>query len=222
MAEIKTGKLFGGLGNGNDLPDHWIGQGVWKVPGSELFSIYAPRSFFHGVDRIVVWTDVEMPQDLFEGMQSWHREMYRGDLVEAQRTLVRESMAAAASYTNVIMVAGYAALFAFWSQGKDWLTKPTLLAAGISIAVSVALFVAWELFGMITRSALNLALANAVNRPNEFASRIAAHRDNVGALTERFRYVWFGVVGCAMGSAVLGFGILLSGFVHGLWLHYSG
>ncbi|NJC50287.1 UNVERIFIED_ORG: hypothetical protein GGR78_003593 [Xanthomonas campestris] len=221
MTEIFSKKLFGGLGNGHDVPSDWEGRETWRPPGESFFTVYEQRAFWHGGDRIVVWTDIDMPEPMFKMAQWWHREMYRGDLVEAQRTLLRESMAAAASYTNVIMVAGYAALFAFWSQGKEWLTKATLLSSGVAIALSVFMFVGWEVFGMVIRSVANLSIAEAIRNPAEFERRMGVHRDKVGGFTERFRYVWVGVMLITVLSAAAGFLILLSGFVHGLYLRFS-
>ncbi|QDS15163.1 hypothetical protein [Xanthomonas arboricola] len=220
MAEYTAKKLLGGIANGHDLPVEWQGREIWKSPGHDIFSTYEPRSFWHGTDKITVWVEVNLPQAAFNDILWWHREMYRGDLLDSQRSLLRESMAAAASYTNIIMVVGYAALIAFWTQGKDWFTKPTLLASGIAIALSIFLFVVWEVFSMLYRSLINYSIAQAVNSPGLFEERIAKHRERVEKFVDGSRNGWFIVAGLALLSAFSGFSIIFSGFVHGLFLRF--
>ncbi|MFU4332516.1 hypothetical protein ACM726_29895, partial [Pseudomonas aeruginosa] len=57
-------------------------------------------------------------------------------------------IAAAFNYTNLILVAGYAGFFAFWSTLSE--KVPTLLFSitGLLILISLVLFISWELIKM--------------------------------------------------------------------------
>lgn len=68
--------------------------------------------------------------------------------IEAVQQLNDKLIAASVNYTNLILVAGYAGFFAFWStlSGK----VPTLLFSitGLLILTSLVLFISWELIKM--------------------------------------------------------------------------
>jgi hypothetical protein len=215
-------KLMGGIANGMDVPGDWEFISEWEEPGTGRKSIYEKRHFYYGGDRFDVWVAVEVPEPDFQAIMQWHREMYRGDLVAAQKDVLHESMAAATNYTNVIMVAGYAALFTLWVQmsgdGPGKFTRLTSFAAALSLSISVLAFVGWEIAGMVIRSKVNIALARAVNNPAEFESRVREHREKMSALMRHFQPIWAVVISVAAGGALIAFGIMLSALLHGAWL----
>lgn len=218
-------RLLGGVANGKDVPGDWELISEWEEPGTELKSVYEKRHFYDGGDRFDVWVAVDVPEPDFQAVMRWHREMYRGDLVTAQKDMLKESMASAMSYTNIIMVAGYAALFALWTQmsgiGFGKFTPLTSLAAAIFLCLSVLAFIGWELFGMIVRSSVNLAIAKAVNDPSQFQARIAAHQETMAAFARKFQPIWVVVMFVAVGFALLAFITMLSALLHGAWLAAS-
>lgn len=214
-------RLLGGIANGKDVPGDWELISEWDEPGTERKSIYEKRHFYHGGDRFTVWVAVEVPEPDFQAIMQWHREMYRGDLVAAQKDMLQESMSAATSYTNVIMVAGYAALFALWAQmsghevGK--FTPLTSLAAAVCMSLSVLAFIGWEIFGMTLRSTVNISIAKAVNDPPRFEEHMRGYRERMQGIARKFHSAWIIVVSIAAGFALLAFGIMLSGLLHGAW-----
>lgn len=215
-------KLLGGIANGKDVPGDWELISEWVEPGTGISSIYGKRDFILGDDRFTVWVESTVPEPVFQAIMQWHREMYRGDLVEAQKDLLKESITAAISYTTIIMVVGYAALFAFWSFGEDRFTPATLFWSGILLAISVFVFVGFELAGMIIRARINLAIAEAVRNPAEFEMKMRTWREAQGSFVIRFQRVWIWTVGAAAGAAVLAFGVMLSAMVHGVWVNFTG
>ncbi len=215
-------KLMGGIANGKDVPGDWESISEWVEPGTGAKSVYEKRHFYQGSDRFNVWVAAGVLESDFLAIMHWHREMYRGDLVNAQKDLLRESMAAAASYTNVIMVVGYAALFALWAQmsgnGSGKFTHLTSFASAIFLALSVSAFVGWEVFGMIFRSKINISLARAVNNPSEFESHMRDHKEKMASLMRYLQPAWAVVICLAAGTALIAFGIMLSALLHGAWL----
>lgn len=215
-------RLLGGVANGKDVPADWELISEWVEPGTEATSIYGKRHFYDGGDRFNVWVAVDVPEPDFQAIMRWHREMYRGDLVAAQKDVLHESMAAATNYTNVIMVAGYAALFALWVQmsgtGSGKFTPLTSFAAAICMSVSVLAFIGWEIFGMTVRSTVNNRIAQALNDAPRFEEHMRSYRERMATLARRFQHAWIVVVSVAAGFALLAFSIMLSGLLHGAWL----
>ncbi len=141
-----------------------------------------------------------------------------GDLVAAHKEILRESVSSAMSYTNVILVVGYAALVALLSQGKDVFTPLTYFSAIIFTAISVVAFILWEIFGMVVRSMININLAKAVRDEFTYIEKVRAHQEQVATLMRYFQPAWVTVVGIAAGFGIAAFIIMLSGYVHAAWL----
>jgi hypothetical protein len=144
----------------------------------------------------------------------WHRETYRGDIVAAQKELLRESISFAMNYTNVIMVVGYAALLALFTQGKGIFTPMTYFAAIICTSISVMFFIAWEIFGMVIRSKVNIKMANAVKDEFAFVEKVRAHQDTMASMMRFFQPAWIVTVAIAVGFGFVAFFIMLSAYVH--------
>lgn len=215
-------KLLGGVANGKDVPVDWQSIAEWEEVGTGRKSIYEVRHFYHGDDRFDVWVAADVPEQDFQAVLWWHREMYRGDLVGAQKELLHESIQAAASYTNVIMVAGYAALFTLWVQmsgdGAGKFTPATSFFAAISLFISVLAFVAWEVFSMFLRSYINLEIAKAVNDPQNFEAHIINHREKMADLGRKLQPVWLVVLAVSVLFGLASFGVMMSALFHGLLL----
>lgn len=55
----------------------------------------------------------------------------------------------ASAYTNLVIVAGYAGFLTVWTNVRTTMTHRELVASGLAIFVSLAVFVVWEIFTMI-------------------------------------------------------------------------
>lgn len=220
MADLIVKKLLGGLGNGLDAPTDWEGPWVWTDRETGDTSTYTTRVFFHNSDRFTIWVDKGVPEGVFREILFWHREMYRGDLVDAQKSLLHESMTAAQNYTNVIMVVGYAALFTFWTQFRSEFAAGTSFAIVIFLALSTLSFVGWELFGMITRSRINIQIAKAVDEPDQYERHLRTYHDFRATLMRKFQKLWVATMAAAMGFAILAFGIMMCAMLHGAWIEF--
>jgi len=220
MATYYLKKLLGGAANGLDVPANWKdGTHVFTFPG-EAEVEYSQRPYYSGDDIYYVWVEVSVEHKAFIAMMWWYREMLRTDVIQEQKNMLQESMTSAQAYTNIIMVVGYAALFTLWTQTKGTLTAASTLSAGILIAVSALFFVGWEVFGMVVRSKINIALAKAVSDPFEYERRMMNFRDDQQAFARRFYPIWAVVVSIAVVFAIAGFIVLLSGMLHGTWIEF--
>lgn len=222
MAELRLLKLLDGVGNGLDVPKHWQGgqSYEYRLPDSDEVTKYHERQYFHGLDTYYVWVREEVPQKAFFAIMWWHFEMQRGSQVAAQKELLHSSMTTSMQYTNVVMAVGFAAMFTLWAQTKGVLTPATTLWAGILLALSVLLFVVWEISQMVIRSMLNIRIARAVGDIDLFAERMRAVGELQQAVTRRYYLPWVATLAITIAMALAAFVIMLSGMLHGAWLEF--
>lgn len=219
MEDLHITKILGGPANGQDVPSHWDTIATWEREGAPSF-VYEERAYNVAENRYHVWVPFTVPDADTRAVIEWHAEMFRVELLSAQKELLREQMAAASQYTNVIMVVAYAALMTILNEFKDSFTPATAFAAALSLGVSLFAFVAWEVFTMIVRGNSMIRIAQAVNQPSRFATMITEYKERAGAFVNRFRWVWIGVMAVAVVAAVVSFGIMMSALVHGAWLEF--
>lgn len=214
--------MLGGRGNGDHVPKDWEPGAEYEYGGSddEPPSRYSQRKFYRGDVVYYVWANVEIHDQAVWNVMHWHSELLLGNQVDAQKELLQVSMTSAAAYTNIVLAVGYAALFTMWTQTKGGLTPATTLWAGIFLALSVLLFVGWEISQMIYRSLVNFQIARAVGDINLFAERMRAVQELTQAGTRRMFVPWLAVLGTTALLAVIGFVIMLSGMMHGAWLAF--
>lgn len=129
-----------------------------------------------------------------------------------------ENFSQARAYTNVIMVAGYAGMFALWNMQADRLTPVTSLSVGLLLAISLAAFVGWEIYGMVERFSAMSAMRKSLDNPVRFAGEVKRYSQRTTTLMRVFERYWHPVIWIAAGSAVLAMAILLSAFAHGIVL----
>lgn len=140
---------------------------------------------------------------------------------EYQKEALVELFAHARAYTNVVMVTGYAGIFALWSLQAERITPATSLGVGLLMAISVSTFVGWEIFGMVQRYLSLSALRKSLDNP----ARAASEMEQLSARSQRLmraleRY-WHPVIFIAAGTAAVAMLILVSAFTHGLWLKHA-
>ncbi len=98
--------------------------------------------------------DVEIAVDLLGAPES----IGSGTQVDSQAELAKivelnaRIYEKAASHNNVMMLAGYAGIFAIWGFVKDFLSKGASLWVAILLGISLVLFVIFELISMYMRS----------------------------------------------------------------------
>jgi hypothetical protein len=115
------------------------------------------------------------------------------------------------SYTNLIVVAGYAGFFTFWSTIKSDLPKWLYALSGLLIIVSLLCFIAWEVTKMIW-GGLHLRKSEAQltsHRPDE--GTILRLQREIDAFDRKLNrlWIWFLIptvsLGFASGLSLVGF-----------------
>jgi hypothetical protein len=69
--------------------------------------------------------------------------------VQTALEVMNRMQAGHASYTNLVIAAGYAAFFAFWSTLKNELPSWLYAISGLFIILSLIIFIVWELMKMV-------------------------------------------------------------------------
>jgi hypothetical protein len=67
----------------------------------------------------------------------------------------------AAAYTNSIVIAGYAGFFGLWALTRRYFTRSIALTAALLITISLTIFVAFEIFKMISATLASMRRARA-------------------------------------------------------------
>lgn len=218
MTDYHLGELLGGPGHTQQAPYFWEDIGEWTRPDLSERVFYQRREYLVGADRYYVWVHAPLKEPLAYDIISWFQAVYRREQIAAQKELLASTNDFSKSYTAAIMAGGFAALFALLTQLKDQLTPATLFAAAGLLALSVALFVGWEIFGMFVRGYTGFAIARAVKDPAEFERKMAAHRSHIVAWAEKSQVAWYVISGSSALAGVLSFSILISAMFHGFIL----
>lgn len=221
MADHYISVLIGGPGHTQQAPEFWGDIGEWVRPGLEKRAFYQQREYVIGSDRYFVWVHSELHDGAVSELLTWFQVVYRRELVAAQKDLLTSSNEHAKSYTAAITAGGFAGLFALIAQLKDQLTPATLYASAGLLTTSIALFVGWEIVGMVIRGRSGFSIAKALNDPEQFHERIAAHKERTSLSMGRYEVAWYIVSGLSVLTGAACFVVLISAMVHGFILSGS-
>jgi hypothetical protein len=127
----------------------------------------------------------------------------------------------AVAYTNLIVIAGYAGFFGLWSLTRPYLTKPIALTAALLLAISLTIFVAFEIVKMVNSSLASMRRARAFasegdGTPETFVKNLKAHeaanlRDDL-----RIARFWPWSLTITLFFGIAGILTLLSAFICGI------
>lgn len=134
-------------------------------------------------------------EQLQRGLRELSRHVSRGTQIrqiDALKEIVVNQYGQAIAYTNLLLVAGYAALFTVWKEVKSDLPKGAMLLVGALALISAALFVLFELGKLIFSTVFHrqVGKALAVLGPN-----LVFDQNPIAALGTRFseRMYWWWV-----------------------------
>ncbi|HEY8085003.1 MAG TPA: hypothetical protein VIE69_05310 [Methylophilaceae bacterium] len=109
-----------------------------------------------------------------------------------------------ASYTNLIMVAGYAAYFAMWSNTVSLISACLARVSAALMLISLITFIFWEVTKMILIALNNKNLAQVSLAPlSEFQSMLQAQQLKENRLMARLAKAWPTVLFIAIPTAFI-------------------
>lgn len=128
-------------------------------------------------------------------------------LIEKQKDIVLTTYEQARSYSNIIMMGGYAGLFAIWSFTKTELVQWQVVSVGLLALVSILLFVLFEIYGSWLRSAQTfgllkqLAQAEQMNKfPDNYGKQ---ERVRVETLAKIWPFFFFSALTSGLAAAAI-------------------
>jgi len=220
MGDFFYKKMLGGVANSGNAPTHWDVDKISEVAvGDGTVHKYTNRPFSIDGNTYHVWVYSQIPDEQYWNIMQWHRSAFKDDLLVRNKEVLRESMTAAKEYTNVIMLAGYAALFALLTQVSE-LTPATKLSAAFFLTISVGIFVALEVLGIAMRQRAVFAMAKAIGDPDSLELQLMTFSERTGELARKIVPVQFVAMWGAVLSGLAAFAILISGLMHGLWIQF--
>ncbi|QJQ21689.1 hypothetical protein HG549_17705 [Pseudomonas sp. SK] len=145
------------------------------------------------------------------------RDRDLGTLMQLNEKLMTQ----ASSYTNLIMVAGYAGLFGLWSTLVERLPQWLYALCGLLALLSLLFFVSWEIIKMVWGSLyikrtnqMITTIARGANQIDMYQSAMSLYSVKVHKV-----WLWFFVPTVALG---MGAGLLLVGyFSYEVWCSVS-
>lgn len=170
----------------------------------------------------------------YEGDQSTEQKVYelQAEMEEIKRfqrvceqdkdiatrmQLAEKMMTHATNYTNLMLVAGYAGFFGFWSSIVTRLPQWVYAVSGLLALVSLLLFISWEITKMVSSyrrlNITNEMIKKAKRGDNTLAMQDAAAYLHSIKMNKRWKWFLIPTVTAAISAALL----LLGTFVYQIW-----
>jgi hypothetical protein len=138
------------------------------------------------------------------------------EFVEKQKEVIANSYEHAKQYSNIIILGGYAGLFAIWNFTREDLQKWQVLSVGLCTLLSLFIYIVFELYGAWLRSTQvnnqvkELMEAEQLNRfPEEYGKSELAR-------TQKYMAIWPYFFFCAIAFALIAAAILSYSFISAL------
>ncbi len=135
------------------------------------------------------------------------------EFIQKQKEIVISSYEQAKSYSNIIMMGGYAGLFAIWNFTKLYLVCWQVMVVGLLSLVSVLTFVLFELYGVWLRGTQTTNLISQLQKAEKLGSFPADYGKQEFKRSETLAKVWPFFFFTASGTALLAALILGGSFI---------
>ena len=119
----------------------------------------------------------------------------------------------AAAYTNLVIVAGYAAFYAVWSKSEAYLPGTWFVLCALLVTFSALTFICFEVFKSLINQEVFKGLIEVVNAPQgKIDIKLDAQKIKEAKLTARIMRMWIVVFPITLFTGLSGAGLLLVGF----------
>jgi hypothetical protein len=131
------------------------------------------------------------------------------------------------TYTNLIIMAGYAGFFGLWSYTKNLLTTKQVFWSALFLIISLSVFVFFEVGKMIFNSCFMLSRNSAINRMSGaktiegIISLLKEHDETTNLRKVKFIVFWIVANIVIIPTAILGMSILMYSFIINLVTLYN-
>ncbi|WP_411904169.1 hypothetical protein [Methylorubrum thiocyanatum] len=136
--------------------------------------------------------------------------------VKARTELLTKAFDRSTAYSNVILVAGYAGIFTIWSFTKSQLPDRAMIAIALSLLISLAAFVVFEIVKMLLTTRAVVAPLRVFRGPATAAEKMEAVKqiDSASAkIMAAFWYYWAATMIVSVLGALIALSLLTYNFV---------
>ncbi len=120
-------------------------------------------------------------------------ERQKNEMIDTLTKIMTAAYSQAMAYTNVVIIAGYAAAFTIWNFTRAYLPEPTVLWIALLLTISAAVFVAFEIYKMIVNARNLRSFQGAVTlgqSPEEFQAAMKDFQSREQRRTLEITGVW--------------------------------
>jgi hypothetical protein len=135
------------------------------------------------------------------------------EFIQKQKEVVISSYEQAKSYSNIIMMGGYAGLFTLWNFTKLYLACWQVMIVGLLSLVSILTFVLFEIYGFWLRATQTSNLISQLQKAEKLNNFPADYGKQELKRSETLAKVWPFFFFTALGTALLAALILGWSFV---------
>jgi len=138
------------------------------------------------------------------------------EFIQKQKEVLTHSYEQAKQYSNIIILGGYAGIFAIRNFTKDDLEKPQVLWVGLCTLISLSIYIVFEIYGTWLRSTQIKNKMNELNAAEQFKQFPTEYGKSEIKRAQKYMAIWpfffFSSIAFALIAAV----ILIFSFITGL------
>lgn len=148
------------------------------------------------------------------------------EIIDSQIKLASAIYEKAIAYSNLIFMAGYAGFFGLWSLTRNVLTTKQVLWSALFMAISVSVFVFFEVVNMIFTSCFMLSRNSAINKLSDaqdiesIIKLLREHDKTMKSRQVKSSIFWVVTNIIIIPTAILGASILMYSFIVNLLALY--
>ena len=133
--------------------------------------------------------------------------------IEILKDIQTHSYQKAASYTNLIILAGYAGIFAVWQHVKDILNPKVTIWVALLVSLSILIFIGYEVWRMIGEALFIQSISPIIESNLPEKDRLAAWERAFKAYARKHMKLWpFFLIPTVISGFAAGF-VLISAFI---------
>jgi hypothetical protein len=138
------------------------------------------------------------------------------EFIEKQKEVLANSYEHAKQYSNIIILGGYAGLFAIWNFTQDDLAKWQVLSVGLCALLSLFIYIVFELYGAWLRSTQVNNLMKELLEAEQLNKFPEEYGKSKSVRVQKYMAVWPYFFFSAILFALIAAAILVYSFISGL------
>ena len=135
-------------------------------------------------------TELDLSKTVAELERQAHEQASEKE-VKARTEILTKAFDRSTAYSNVILVAGYAGIFTIWSFTKSQLPDRAIIVIALSLLISLAAFVVFEIVKMLLNTRAIVAPLRVLKGPATATEKMEAVKQIDGTSAKVMVAFWF-------------------------------